>query len=142
MPDSAILWTAACQTLLSMEFSSQGYWRGLLFPTPRDLPNPEIAPVSLMSPVLAGRLFITGAPPGKPHPIHIYIKPLESISKNIKNWKQVIICYPYDLKFICGNKMLFKSKQSNTDHSKFCCPDQSLNIQWKWDNNNKQLEET
>ena len=30
----------AHQTPLSMEFSSQEYWSGLLFPTPGDLPDP------------------------------------------------------------------------------------------------------
>ena len=34
------------------------------FPTPRDLPNPDTEPVSLMSPALAGR-FLPLAPPGK-----------------------------------------------------------------------------
>ena len=34
-------------------------------PTPGDLPDPGIKPVSLVSPVLAGGLF-TPAPPGKP----------------------------------------------------------------------------
>ena len=67
MSASPTLWTAAGRTLLSMGSSRQGYWSGLLLPTPGDLPNPEIAPVSLMSPALAGRLFIIGSPPGKPH---------------------------------------------------------------------------
>ena len=38
---------------------------GLLFPTPGDLPDPEIAPSSPDSPALAGG-FLTTAPPGKP----------------------------------------------------------------------------
>ena len=32
--------------ILSMEFSRQGYWSGLSFPTARALPNPEIKPMS------------------------------------------------------------------------------------------------
>ena len=40
------LWTAACQALLSMGFSGQGYWSGLPCPPPRDLPNPGIEPRS------------------------------------------------------------------------------------------------
>ena len=36
----------ACQALLSMGFSRQGYWSGLPFPSPRDLPNPGIKPGS------------------------------------------------------------------------------------------------
>ena len=39
-------WTAAHQASLSMRFSRQGYWRGLPFPSPGDLPNPGIEPVS------------------------------------------------------------------------------------------------
>ena len=34
-----MLWTIACQTSLSMGLSWQEYWRGLPFPSPRDLPN-------------------------------------------------------------------------------------------------------
>ena len=33
-------WTVACQTALSMEFFRQGYWSGLPFPSPGDLPYP------------------------------------------------------------------------------------------------------
>ena len=38
----ATLWTIACQAPLSMEFSKQEYWNGLPFPSPGDLPDPEI----------------------------------------------------------------------------------------------------
>ena len=34
-----ILWTVACQALLSMRFSRQEYWGGLPCPPPRDLPD-------------------------------------------------------------------------------------------------------
>ena len=36
----------ACQVLPSMGFSRQEYWSGLPFPSPGDLPNPEIEPGS------------------------------------------------------------------------------------------------
>ena len=39
-------WTVAHQVPLSMEFSKQEYWSGLLFPPPGDLPNPGIEPGS------------------------------------------------------------------------------------------------
>ena len=42
--------------------SRQEYWSGLPFPSPGDLPNPEIEPTSLTSPALAGRFFTTRAP--------------------------------------------------------------------------------
>ena len=57
-------WPAAQQAPLSMGFSRQEYWGGLPFPSPRDLPNPGVKPVSLASPALAGRFFTT-VPPGK-----------------------------------------------------------------------------
>ena len=42
MSDSATPWTVAYQAPPSMEFSKQEYWSGLLFPSPRDLPDPGI----------------------------------------------------------------------------------------------------
>ena len=39
-------WTVAHQALPSMGFSRQEYWSGLPFPSPGDLPNPEIKPGS------------------------------------------------------------------------------------------------
>ena len=44
--------TVACQAPLPMEFSKQEHWRGLLFPTPGDLPDPGIEPTSPVAPVL------------------------------------------------------------------------------------------
>ena len=44
-----------------MGFSRQVYWSGSPCPHPRDLPNPEIEPKSLMFPALAGRFFTTRA---------------------------------------------------------------------------------
>ena len=43
---SATLWTVACQAPLSMGFSRQEYWSVLPFPSPGDLPDPEIGPTS------------------------------------------------------------------------------------------------
>ena len=56
------------QAPLSMEFSRQEYWSGLPFPSPGDLLNPRIEPVS---PILVGEFF-TATPPGfyfPPNPI-------------------------------------------------------------------------
>ena len=39
-------WPAACQGPLSMGFSRQEYWSELPFPSPWDLPDPEIKPGS------------------------------------------------------------------------------------------------
>ena len=46
-------WTVAHQTPLSMEFSRQKYWSGLPFPSPGNLPDSGIEPVSLVLPALA-----------------------------------------------------------------------------------------
>ena len=43
-------WTVAHQAPLSMGFSRQAYWSGLLWPPPGDLPDPGIEPESLESP--------------------------------------------------------------------------------------------
>ena len=47
------------QAPLSMGFIRQKYWRGLLFPSLGDLPNPGTAPPSPVSPALAGSFFTT-----------------------------------------------------------------------------------
>ena len=58
-------WTVAHQASLSIEFSRQKYWSGVLFPLPGDLFDPGIKPTSLASPALADRFF-TSEPPGNP----------------------------------------------------------------------------
>ena len=60
--NSATPWTAACQAPLPMEFSRQGYWSGLPFPSPGDIPDPEIEP---RSPALQVD-SLPSEPPGKP----------------------------------------------------------------------------
>ena len=59
MSDSVILGTVAFQGPLSMRFSRQEYWSGLLCPPPGDLPNPGIELESLMPPALVGRFLTT-----------------------------------------------------------------------------------
>ena len=54
--DSANLWTGVLQAPLSMEISRQEYWSVLPFPSPGDLPDPEIEPGSH---ALAGGFFTT-----------------------------------------------------------------------------------
>ena len=53
------LWTEAHQASLSMGFSRQEYLGGFPCPPPGDLSDLGIEPVSLKSPALAGRPFIT-----------------------------------------------------------------------------------
>ena len=54
------LWTVAHQDLPSMGFSRQEYWSRLPCPSPGDLPDPGIKPLSLISFTLPGRCFTTG----------------------------------------------------------------------------------
>ena len=56
-------WTVAPQVPLSMGFPREGYWSGLPFASPGDLPDPGN---KLMSPALAGGFFTT-EPPRKPN---------------------------------------------------------------------------
>ena len=53
------LWTIAHQAPLSMGFSRQAYWSGLLcLPAPPgDLPDPRIEPISPAVPALQARFF-------------------------------------------------------------------------------------
>ena len=62
--NSMIPWTVTHQAHLSVEFSRQEYQSEMPFPSPGDLPDSGIEPVSLVSPALAGRFFTT-EPPGK-----------------------------------------------------------------------------
>ena len=55
-------WNVAHQASLSMGIPRQEHWSGFLVPSPGDLSNPGIEPVS---PALAGR-FCATEPRGKP----------------------------------------------------------------------------
>ena len=70
-------WTVAHEAVLSIAFSGQEYWSGLPFPSPGNLPDPGIKPVSVMSPVLAGGFFTTGATWEAPiyayEYVHVYV---------------------------------------------------------------------
>ena len=57
----ATQWTVFYQASPSMGFSRQEYWSGLPFPSPGDLPDPRIEPVS---PALEADA-LTFEPPGK-----------------------------------------------------------------------------
>ena len=62
VPLFATLWTIPRQDPLSMGFSWQECWSGLLCPPPGDLPDPGIKPTSLTSPALTGGFFTTMPP--------------------------------------------------------------------------------
>ena len=71
------------QAPLSMEFSRPDYWSGLPLPTPGDLPDSGIEPMSPAAPALAGRFFTT-EPPGKPLLLSICI--LFHTSVLVQDW--------------------------------------------------------
>ena len=58
------LWTVACQAPLPMAFSRQEYWSRLPFPSPGDLPEPEIEPRSPALQVDSLPAELRGKPPG------------------------------------------------------------------------------
>ena len=62
---SGTQWTVARQTDLSMGFSWQEYWSWLPFPSPGDLPRPEI---ECASPAWTGGFFTWEAPQGSSPP--------------------------------------------------------------------------
>ena len=89
------LWTVGHQAFLSVRFSRQEYWSGLPCPSPGDLPNTGIEPLSLTSPALAGKFFTTSATWEASHPplytlkhtctlIWIYLKWNSSLLRNQK----------------------------------------------------------
>ena len=57
--------TAVCQAPLSMGLLRQEYWSGLPFPSPGDLHDPGIEPLSPVASAGAGRFFNI-EPPRKP----------------------------------------------------------------------------
>ena len=75
-----IPWTMAHQAPLSMGFSRQEYWSGLLLPSPGDLPDPGI---ETRSPALEAD-FLPSEPPGKPLLMAIVLMILLLISLSIK----------------------------------------------------------
>ena len=83
-------WTVARQAPLTMEFSRQEYWSGLLCPLPGDLPDPGIDP---WSPALQVDP-LPSEPPGKPE---------EFLKEHKKTDKQGVweIIWSGDLLFIC-----------------------------------------
>ena len=88
--DSVSPRTVARQAPLSMGFSRQEYWSGLLYPSPGDLPKPGIEPVSPVAPALQ----VDSLPlshQGSPHPVTNIGKdvekrePLYTVGENA-NW--------------------------------------------------------
>ena len=62
------VWLFATRTVAHQRFPRQEYWSELLFPSPGDLPDSGIKPVSPASSTLADGFFTT-TPAGKTHPV-------------------------------------------------------------------------
>ena len=89
MSDSfATPWTVACQAPLSMTFSRQEYWGGLLFSSPGDLPNPGIKPAS---PALADGFFNTESSGQHTYKIVLYLMLLPY--SLLQNTEYSSLCY-------------------------------------------------
>ena len=56
---SKTLWTVVSWVPMSMEFSRQGYWSRLPFPSSENLSDPGTELASLVSPAMAGWFFTT-----------------------------------------------------------------------------------
>ena len=76
-------WTIAYHTPLSMGFPRQEYWSGFSFPSPEDLPDQGLEP---MSPVLAGGFFTTEPPEKSPI--------AAAAAKSLQSWPT--LCDPID----------------------------------------------
>ena len=77
------LWTVARQASPSMGFSRQGYWSGLPFPSPGDLPHQGIESGSPTLQVDFSRF----EPPGKPGSLHLA---LQVVSLLLSHWGSLI----------------------------------------------------
>ena len=104
-------WTVAHQTPLPVGFPRQEYWSGVPLPTPGDLPNPGIKPVS---PALTCWFFTT-----KPH--------LGSPSMNIPWYNQnALLCLPPTLSISFrdgGGEVIFLSPQMKLLTASLALPD-------------------
>ena len=77
------LWTVGCQAPVSMGFPRQEYWSQLLFPSPRDLPDPGVEPVAPASSLALQANSLPLSHPGSPYSIGLA--------------KMLIWFFPYDV---------------------------------------------
>ena len=74
MSDSFVSsWTVACLVPPFMGFPMQEYWSGLPFPTPVNLPDPGIEPMSLAWQVDSLLMCYLGSPLSRVNPFKIFL---------------------------------------------------------------------
>ena len=78
-----------------MGLSRQEHWSGLPFPSPGDLPDPEVEP---RSPALQNN-SLPSEPPGTPRPELLYIKCLE---KFLKGFLSISVLILPQAVLVCG----------------------------------------
>ena len=107
-------WTVVRQAPLCREFSRQEYWSGLLFPTPVDLPDQGIEPVSLASPDLAGGLYHSATWEGNTG--KLFLEDLVSILVKDYSICYKMIAIKYDREHTHKqNKLYFQFPKSSID---------------------------
>ena len=121
-------WTVVLQAPLSMGFPRQEYWSGLLFPPPKDRPDPGIEPTS---PALA-RGFFTTMPPGKPiqvtrcklllllcsHQVRSLCGPMDCSAPDFLVPHHLLEFAQADLTYLQKRCIPLKC---NNNHNKICC---------------------
>ena len=103
--------TVACQAPLSMGSPRQEYPSELPFPTPGDLPNPGIEPVSLASPALAGGFFTTSATWKARIDTPITWVTPKGIMRNERSQTQTLHLYDFSQRQSCRNSRQISSFQ-------------------------------
>ena len=105
-------WTVVYQALWSMEVSRQEYWSGLLFPSPRDLPDPGVEP---WSPALQAD-SLPSDPPGEPSCILNY-KAKSSITSSEIMELHAYGIYSIKQKWVKGNWIKYGILNWYNDHT-------------------------
>ena len=92
-------WTRAHQAPLSLGFCRQKYWSGLLFPSPGDLLDPGIKPVSPVAPALQAESH--GRHPLMCKPMAVSFQCMTKFTTNKKKKKKILcalllfcLCFP------------------------------------------------
>ena len=106
-------WTVAYQALLSMGFFRQEYWSGLLFLSPRDLPDLGIEPGS--PPLQADAL------PSEPLGKSLWQKPTLKIGQKTVNQQKKVVCHSRAPRsFPSDGESAFQASASCGGHSGPC----------------------